>query len=126
VSQFQNFAEHALIVASDKQKKDARLREGLSATGLRLHPTNCAIYQSNLTVVGLGFGMPTPGVNYTFLSLTNDTGNGLNVSANGIPPNPTDVGVNPVGLPIGIYNGTITLNALNGGNNPQTIMVNRP
>ena len=62
-------------------------------------------------------------LNYTIAVSTNNTGNWLTYAANGITPAAVTVSVNPVGLPAGNYSGTITFNALNGGNNPQTVQV---
>lgn len=63
------------------------------------------------------------GMNYTVAVNTNNTGNWLNVIANGVAPAAVDVNVNPVGLPSGTYNGSIIFNAINGGNNPQVVNV---
>jgi uncharacterized protein (TIGR03437 family) len=45
------------------------------------------------------------------------------VNANGLISTPVDVSVNPVGLPTGTFNGTLTFSAVGGGNNPQVVNV---
>jgi uncharacterized protein (TIGR03437 family) len=83
-------------------------------------------YQTGGALPADQFIMPngtTASMNYTIAVNTNNTGNWLNVTASGVTPAPVDVNVNPVGLPSGTYNGTITFNAINGGNNPQVVNV---
>jgi uncharacterized protein (TIGR03437 family) len=65
----------------------------------------------------------TPNLSYTLTASTNNTGNWLIANASGATPAPIDVAVNPVGLPPGTYMGTLTFNAVNGGNNPQVVNV---
>jgi hypothetical protein len=62
-------------------------------------------------------------LNYTITASTNNTGNWLSYSASGVTPGAVTVSVNPVGLPPGNYTGSLTFNAINGGNNPQVVQV---
>jgi uncharacterized protein (TIGR03437 family) len=65
----------------------------------------------------------TGNTSYTVAVSTNNTGNWLNATGNGVTPTPVDVSVNPVGLPPGTYTGTLGFSALNGANNPQVVTV---
>jgi len=65
----------------------------------------------------------TPTLSYTLTTATNNTGNWLSATNSGGTSAPVDVAVNPVGLPVGTYMGTVTFNAVNGGNNPQVVNV---
>ena len=65
----------------------------------------------------------TASLNYTIAVSTNNTGDWLTYSASGVTPGAITVSVNPVGLPPGNYSGSLTLNAINGGNNPQVVQV---
>ena len=65
----------------------------------------------------------TPGLNYTVAASTNGTGNWLTVTGSGNTSSPVDVAVNPVGMPAGTYTGTLSFNAIGGGNNPQLVNV---
>jgi hypothetical protein len=65
----------------------------------------------------------TASLNYTIGVSTNNTGNWLMASATGVTPGAVTVSVNPVGLPPGNYSGSLTFNAINGGNNPQVVQV---
>jgi hypothetical protein len=62
-------------------------------------------------------------LNYTIAVSTNNTGTWLSFTASGVTPAAVTVSVNPVGLPPGNYTGTLTFNAINGGNNPQVVQV---
>src|SRR5581483_1749708 len=62
-------------------------------------------------------------LNYTIAVDTKGTGAWLSYSGTGVTPTPVSVSVNPVGLSPGNYTGTLTFNALNGGNNPQVVNV---
>jgi hypothetical protein len=62
-------------------------------------------------------------LNYTIAVSTNNTGSWLSYVASGVTPAPVTVSVNPVGLPPGNYTGSLTFNAVGGGNNPQVVQV---
>jgi hypothetical protein len=65
---------------------------------------------------------PTQGLSYS--ASASSTGNWLSVSApNPVTPNPATVSVDPSGLAVGTYTGTITFNGAGAANNPQSVTV---
>jgi hypothetical protein len=65
-------------------------------------------------------------LNYTIGVATNNSGNWLLASGNGVTPGPVRVSIDPTvvsALGPGNYTGTLTFNAINGGNNPQVVNV---
>jgi hypothetical protein len=65
----------------------------------------------------------TAGLPYSVAIATSNGGSWLNATGSGATPAPVDVAVNPSGLQPGTYTGTLTFNAANVSNNPQTINV---
>ncbi|MFN7993309.1 MAG: hypothetical protein U0Q18_06895 [Bryobacteraceae bacterium] len=65
-------------------------------------------------------GVPIP---FTVAAATATGGSWLSVTSSGTTPNSAAVSVNPMGMSVGTYTGTITFTAASAGNSPQQIPV---